>query len=128
MLFGLGSHRDGDNHGLLSFLSFVVLAPIAATLIQLAISRTREYLADETGALIANDPIGLAVALRKLAVANQRRPLDASPSTAHMFIVNPLSGGRMLRLFSTHPAIEDRIRRLERLAVAGVGASIGQAR
>jgi heat shock protein HtpX len=85
-------------------------------------------LADETGALITNDPIGLAVALRKLAVANQRRPLDASPSTAHMFIVNPLSGGRMLRLFSTHPAIEDRIRRLERLAVAGVGASIGQAR
>jgi heat shock protein HtpX len=126
MLFGLA--RDGDNHGLLGFLSFVVLAPIAATLIQLAISRTREYLADESGALIANDPIGLAVALRKLAVANQRRPLDASPSTAHMFIVNPLCGGTMLRIFSTHPAIEDRIRRLEKMAVAGVGTRIRQAR
>jgi heat shock protein HtpX len=81
-------------------------------MIQMAISRTREYKADATAAEVTGTPYGLAHALEKLGKASQRIPMEANPSTAHMFIVNPLSGRSMMRLFSTHPPLEDRIRRL----------------
>ena len=92
-----------------------ILAPIAATLIQLAISRSREYFADSTGAAISGSPSALARALEKLHYASQQRPLEANPATAHLFIVNPLSGESFATLFSTHPPIEERIRRLRRM-------------
>lgn len=113
-LFGgfRGSDDEDRGGGILGLIVTVILAPIAATLIQLAISRSREYLADETGAHLAHNPEGLARALEKLQIASERIPMDASPSTAHMFIVNPLSGKRLAGLFSTHPPIEERVRRL----------------
>ena len=94
-------------------IAMVIIAPIAAGLIQMAISRSREYEADATGARICGNPLWLATALRKLHAGSQRVPLDANPATAHMFIVNPLRGGGIVNLFSTHPPIEDRIARLE---------------
>lgn len=107
-----GSDEDDGGEGILALMVTAILAPIAATLIQLAISRSREYLADETGARLAHNAQGLARALEKLEVASERIPMDASPSTAHLFIVNPLSGRTLAKLFSTHPPIEERIRRL----------------
>lgn len=112
-----GGFRGGDDEegggGIIGLLVTAILAPIAAMLIQMAISRSREYLADETGARISHDPESLASALEKLARASQRLPMhDARPETAHMFIVNPLSGKSLASLFSTHPPIEERIRRL----------------
>jgi heat shock protein HtpX len=89
-----------------------ILAPIAAMLIQMAVSRSREYQADASGARLVGYPQGLASALRKLATAKERVPLHASPSTAHLFIVNPLSGRSIANLFSTHPPLEERIARL----------------
>ena len=116
ILGGMGGGRD-DNRGLIETLAMAILAPVAATLIQLAISRTREYQADSSGARLTHNPEYLANALRKLEMANERMPMpDATPATAHLFIVNPLSGGLFTRLFSTHPPIEERIRRLERMA------------
>jgi len=91
----------------------IIVAPLAAMLIQMAISRSREFLADEGGAKMAGNPISLANALRKLENASRRIPMNASPATAHMFIVSPLSGGGLLKLFSTHPPLEERISRLE---------------
>jgi len=86
-------------------------------LIQLAISRTREYAADASGARLSHHPLYLANALRKLEIANERMPMvDATPATAHLFIVNPLRAGLFARLFSTHPPLEERIRRLEQMA------------
>jgi heat shock protein HtpX len=114
-IFGIGE-RDNDEGGLARVIIAGLLAPIAATLIQLAISRTREYQADASGAHLTHDPLLLANALRKLETANERMPLPASPATAHLFIVNPLSAQGMARLFSTHPPIEERIRRLESMA------------
>ncbi len=112
-IFGGGrSSDDDDGGGFIGLIVTAVLAPIAATLIQLAISRSREYLADETGAHLAHNPESLARALEKLAMASERMPMDANPSTAHMFIVNPLAGKSFASLFSTHPPIEERIRRL----------------
>ena len=91
-----------------------IIAPIAAMLIQMAVSRSREYLADESGARICGRPLALANALRKLHSASQIIPMQvARPATAHMFIVNPLTGGSLMRLFSTHPPMEERIARLE---------------
>jgi len=107
-----GDDDDRDGGGFLGLIVTIIVAPIAAMLIQLAISRSREYLADETGARLAHNPEGLARALEKLEVASERIPMDANPSTAHMFIVNPLSGRSLANLFSTHPPIEERIRRL----------------
>ena len=111
-----GSGQSDDEEGRAGFLSLIVmsiLAPIAAMLIQLAISRSREYLADETGARLSHRPESLARALEKLEMASQRIPMEnARPATAHMFIVNPLSGKSFASLFSTHPPIEERIRRL----------------
>jgi heat shock protein HtpX len=116
MFGGLG-RRDGEGNGgsVFGLLFMAILAPIAATLIQLAISRSREYFADSTGAAIAGAPQGLARALEKLHYASQRLPMDANPATAHLFIVNPLTGGSLVNLFSTHPPIEERIRRLRRM-------------
>ncbi len=111
-----GGFRGGDDDerggGIIWLIVTAILAPIAATLIQLAISRSREYQADETGARLAHNPEGLARALEKLEAASERIPMDANPSTAHMFIVNPLSAKSLAGLFSTHPPIEERIRRL----------------
>jgi heat shock protein HtpX len=111
-----GRREDDEGGGMLGLLVMSLLAPLAATLIQLAISRTREYQADASGARLTRHPLYLANALRKLEVANQRLPLDAGPATAHLFIVNPLSGEGLMRLFSTHPPLEERIRRLEQMA------------
>jgi heat shock protein HtpX len=114
---GLGG-RDDEGRGGLELVVMAVLAPLAATLIQLAISRTREYAADASGARLSHHPLYLANALRKLEMANERTPMsDASPATAHLFIVNPLRAGLFARLFSTHPPLEERIRRLERMAI-----------
>jgi heat shock protein HtpX len=89
-----------------------ILAPLAAMIVQMAISRSREYHADESGASYAGRPDGLASALQKLGAYSKRAPMDASPQTAHMFIVNPLSGKSLMSLFSTHPPIEQRVARL----------------
>jgi heat shock protein HtpX len=114
MMFGRGSDRE-DNSGLAS-LVMIILAPLMATLIQLGISRSREFMADASGASYSKNPNGLASALDKLSRANQIQPIhDASPSTAHMFIVNPLAGGGMSKLFSTHPPMQERIARLRRM-------------
>jgi len=113
MIFG-GYGRDRDDHrgGGLSGLLMLIVAPIAALLIQMAISRSREYAADATGADLAGNPYALANALEKLEAWNKRLPMNASPATSHLFIVKPFSGGGVLELFSTHPPIEKRIARL----------------
>jgi heat shock protein HtpX len=116
-LFG-GFSRDDreDGGGVLGLMVMAILAPIAALIIQMAISRSREYLADSTGAQVTRNPLALASALGKLAVASERIPLGARPETAHLFIMNPLSGHTLLKLFSTHPPLEDRIARLRVMA------------
>jgi heat shock protein HtpX len=111
-IFGGFGGRDDREGGILGLLVTAILAPIAATLIQLAISRNREYLADQAGARLSHNPESLARALEKLESASRQVPMDANPSTAHMFIVNPLSGKTLAGLFSTHPPTEERIRRL----------------
>lgn len=117
--FGRSNDEEGGGGGnILVVLVVSIFASISAMLIQLAISRSREYLADQGGAHLSN-PLSLAKALEKLEIASQRVPMDANPSTAHMFIVNPLRGGGVLSLFSTHPPIEERIARLEEMARTG---------
>jgi heat shock protein HtpX len=118
-LFFGGRHDDDDRGGAAGGLLAALLAPIAATLIQLAVSRSREYEADATGARVVGYPDGLARALRKLQRAAEQVPMDASPATAHLFIVNPLSGRGLSRLFSTHPPLEERIARLLALPANG---------
>jgi heat shock protein HtpX len=122
-LFFGGPRDDEDNGGLgiLGVILMAIIAPIAALLIQMAISRSREYLADETGAKLAGTPMGLANALEKLALYSRKVPLDANPATAHMFIVNPLSGTSIANLFSTHPPIEERIARLRGMKLEQTG-------
>ena len=119
-IFGVGRSDDDEGGGgnILFVLLFTMVASIAAMLIRMAISRSREYMADEGGAHLSH-PLSLAKALGKLEVAAQRIPMDANPSTAHMFIVNPLRGGGVLSLFSTHPPIEERIAKLEEMARTG---------
>jgi heat shock protein HtpX len=115
MIFGGGTRsddREGGGGGIGALLMMIV-APIAALLIQMAISRSREYLADEAGAQIAGNPLSLANALRKINARVEEIPMNASPATAHMFIVSPLSGRGLASLFSTHPPAEERIARLE---------------
>jgi heat shock protein HtpX len=116
MIFGgYGGRRDDDEGagGVIGGILMIILAPIAALLIQMAISRSREYEADATGARICGNPLWLANALKKLEAGSQRVPLNANPATAHMFIVNPLRGRGFASLFSTHPPLDDRIARLE---------------
>jgi heat shock protein HtpX len=119
MFFGGGQRNNNGGIGLIGTLVMVILAPLAAMLVQMAISRTREYAADEEGARISGNPEGLASALAKIdAAARQIEniPAEENPATAHLFIINPLSGARMDNLFSTHPSTENRIAALRRLA------------
>jgi len=117
ILGGFGGGNDNERGGgMVELLIMAIVAPLAATMIQLAISRTREYQADASGARLVHNPLALAGALRKLEAANEQIPLNAGPATAHLFIVNPLSARGITRLFSTHPPIEERIKRLERMA------------
>jgi heat shock protein HtpX len=112
-IFGGGSRdRDNEGGGVIGLIAMAILAPIAASIIQMAISRSREYLADAGGAHISGRPYELASALEKLSKAGEAVPLEANPSTAHMFIVNPLTGRSLMNLFSTHPPIEERVARL----------------
>jgi heat shock protein HtpX len=119
MAFFFGGRRDDDREGggALGGIFMLILAPIAAMLIQMAISRTREYSADASSAEYTGNPGELISALRKLESWSKRVPMDASPATAHMFIIKPFTGGSMMRLFSTHPPTEERIARLEQLAL-----------
>jgi heat shock protein HtpX len=125
--FGLfwGGGRDEQDQnplGLIGVLLFVILGPVAALLIQLAVSRSREYEADHTGAEVSHDPLALASALRKLERATQVVPSQtAQPAFAHLYLVNPLSGQSLGRLFSTHPPLEERIRRLQAMAAGQRG-------
>jgi len=112
-IFGGGGDRDREGGGgIFGLLALAILAPIGAILVQMAVSRSREYLADETGARFCGNPEALAGALEKISHASKRVPLEASPATAHMFIMSPLSGGGLRSLFSTHPPVEKRIERL----------------
>jgi heat shock protein HtpX len=115
MLFGGFGGRDEDGEGAggaIGAIIMMILAPLAAALIQMAISRSREFQADATGAVICGGPRGLANALRHLEAYNKKLPMDVNPATAQMYIVNPLSASGVANLFSTHPPIEERIRRL----------------
>jgi heat shock protein HtpX len=117
----LGGRGDDDEGGLanaLSSLGLLLVAPIAATLLQLAVSRSREYGADATGAQLCGDPDALASALMKLERGAHHLPYNRAPATSHLFIVNPLSGGGVMALFSTHPPIPERVRRLREMGAA----------
>jgi len=115
MIFG---GRDDEDSNPIAMIAMMILAPLAAMLVQMAISRSREYGADQKGAQLCGNPHSLANALRKLESANQRMPMKkVNEATAHMFIVNPLSGKKFAKLFSTHPPMEERIRRLEGMQI-----------
>ena len=112
------TRRDSNGFG---ELAMMILAPIAAVLVQLAISRSREFAADEGGAHICGRPLSLANALQKLEKGVENTPMEnVSPATAHMFIVSPLFGGGVSKLFSTHPPLEERIARLQKIAMGGI--------
>ena len=113
---GRNDEEEGSGGGGFAILFLAILAPIAALLIQMAISRSREYAADKGGAQLTGSPLGLASALEKLQQAAMVRPMDAGQTTAHLFIVNPLSGRSFAAIFSTHPPIEERIKRLRAMA------------
>lgn len=120
LLGGFGRHddegEDGGIAGMVGGLLLILIAPIAATLIQLAISRTREFEADAAGAAISGSPLALASALRKIEAWKQQLPLPTNLALANLYIINPLDGGSIVRLFSTHPPTEERIARLEQMA------------
>jgi heat shock protein HtpX len=120
MIFGGGrsSEHEEGGHPVAGLVSMIV-APIAAMLVQMAISRSREFAADAGGAQMAGNPLSLANALRKLHRRAEEIPMEAAPATAHMFIVNPLTGGELMNLFSTHPPMEERVARLEAMAYGG---------
>lgn len=115
-IFGFGGDDEEGGTNPFAAILVAILAPVAASLIQMAISRSREYLADSTGAEISRDPKALASALYKLDATARNIPMDANPATENMFIVNPFSGGKMANWFSTHPSTEDRIARLMSMA------------
>jgi heat shock protein HtpX len=117
MIFGGHRGDDDDGGSPVAAIVMMIVGPIAAMIIQMAISRSREYVADEGGARIVGNPRYLSSALRKLQTASHQIPMDANPSTSHLFIVNPLSGGGILKLFSTHPPIEERISRLDSMSL-----------
>ena len=113
MIFhGVGNDRDRRGSNPIAMLATIILAPFAAMLIQMAISRQREFAADRGGADIVGTPTGLANALRHIEATSKQIPLDANPSTAHMFIIQPFTGGGVMKLFSSHPPTEERIRAL----------------
>lgn len=114
MIFG-GRSDDDEGGGLIGTIAMMIIAPLAASLVQMAISRSREYQADATGASICGNPKSLASALNQLENANQRHPMQVNPATAQMYIVNPLTGGQLKKLFSTHPPIRERIERLNQM-------------
>jgi len=114
-----GDDDEGGGGGAFAQLGLLLVAPIAATLLQLAVSRSREYGADATGAQLCGDPEALASALMKLERGAQLMPYDRAPASSHLFIVNPLSGGGVMELFSTHPPIPERVRRLREMSVRG---------
>jgi len=118
MIFGGGRGGDDDEGpgNLVAMLATMIIAPLAAAIIQMAISRSREYLADATGAKICGHPVSLANALQRLEEYNHRLPMKVNPATAQMYIVNPLAGGGIASLFSTHPPIRERIKRLRAMA------------
>jgi len=116
-LFMGGRHNDDEGSNPIAAIVMMIVAPIAAMLIQMAISRSREYSADEGGARLLGNPMPLAGALRKLEQGTQMIPMDAPPATAHMMIVSPFSGGGMMKLFSTHPPVAERIARLQAMRV-----------
>jgi heat shock protein HtpX len=121
-IFGGGRSDDREGGGgAFGLLAMAIVAPLGAMLVQMAISRSREYLADETGARFCGRPEALAGALGKISGWAQRLPMHASPATAHMFILSPLTGGGLMSLFSTHPPVEERIARL--LAMRGIARS-----
>ncbi len=120
--YGGRNSRDDEGGNPIAALVMIIVAPIAAMMVQMAISRSREYDADEGGAKISGDPMALANALRRLESAKEEIPMKATPATAHMFIINPLSGKALMNMFSTHPPIEERIARLEAMAT---GKAIG---
>jgi heat shock protein HtpX len=119
-IFGGGRGGRGNRGGVIGLLGIAIIAPIAAMIVRMAISRSREYQADVSGARISGDPMSLAHALRKLDAGVQHSRAEVSPTTAHLFIVNPLKGKSLFALFSTHPPMEDRIRRLEAMAYGPV--------
>lgn len=120
LMFGGGRNDRRDSNGFAD-IALLILAPIAATLVQLAISRSREFDADARGAQFTGRPLSLANALQKLERGSQELPMDnASPASAHMFIVNPLHAGGIMKLFSTHPPIEERVERLQQIAMGRV--------
>ena len=121
MIFGGGRRSESNGGGIFPMIVMMIVAPIAAGLIQMAISRSREYQADATGAEMCGNPLWLASALKKLETEAQRVPMAATPATAHMFIVNPLRGGGTARLFSTHPPMAERVARLEKMAYGAIG-------
>jgi heat shock protein HtpX len=114
---GMGGRDDDRGGGILGLLAMSILGPLAAAVIQMAISRTREFQADASAARLTKKPNALASALERLQSAAERTPLNANPATSHLFIVNPLSGRSLLRLFSTHPPVEERVKRLRALQV-----------
>ena len=115
MMFGGSRDEEGRSSNPIALLATIILAPLAAMLIQMAVSRSREYQADASGAKLTHDPNALASALGKLGQATKMIPMNANPATAHLFIVNPLNGRALMNLFSTHPPLEDRIERLRRM-------------
>jgi len=120
MIFGGGRSSDdeGGGGGIIGSIAMMILAPLGASLIQMAISRSREYQADATGAAICGRPQSLASALQQLERFNRQLPMDVNPATAQMYIVNPLKGGQLANLFSTHPPMQERIKRLGALTLA----------
>ncbi|RJQ65212.1 MAG: zinc metalloprotease HtpX [Desulfobacteraceae bacterium] len=120
---GMGRSDDDGRSGALGMIVVAIVAPIAALVVQMAVSRSREYHADDLGARIAGNNEGLASALEKLGAYSKQLPMQANPSTAHMFIVNPLSGRSMMSLFATHPPIETRVARLRGIASQPVQGS-----
>jgi heat shock protein HtpX len=124
MIFGAGRSSDDEegSHPVAGLVG-VIVAPIAAMLIQMAISRSREFVADETGARVSGNPMALANALLKIETWSRQLPMTAgTPATAHLFIINPLTGGGLLRLFSTHPSTEERVERLRTIARSGAAS------
>jgi heat shock protein HtpX len=119
MIFGGHRDEEGNSTNPLAAIALMILGPIAASLIQMAISRRREYMADAAGASYCNDPMALAYALNNLDAYSRNIPMQANPATENMFIVNPLTGGSVQRLFSTHPPMEERIANLQEMARTG---------